>query len=251
MIYTSYFANKKIPSSFKKVSIARITPEWADIDFEYKSLAPSSELLMKYKNNKINEKKYEKIYKEQLNKLDPIKIKNDLEGMVLLCYEAGDDFCHRHILSEWLKENNIDSTELDTSKFKIKIVDTYSEQLCKENKGMIFVFGDNLESYGKGGQAVIRDCDNAFGIPTKRKPSMNEDAFFSDQDDEEKIVLKKLRELYKEMLKGKIIVFPKNGLGTGLAKMNEKSPKIFMMMNDIIEKHFLKHLVKKEEKTLF
>lgn len=37
---------------------------------------------------------------------------------------------------------------------------------------------------------------------------------------------------------GCIFVFPKNGLGTGLAKMDVKSPKLFKYMNKQLNKHF-------------
>lgn len=47
----------------------------------------------------------------------------------------------------------------------------YTIQLLNQNKHKIYVFGDNMKRYGKGGQAVIRDCPNSFGIPTKRYPS--------------------------------------------------------------------------------
>jgi len=105
------------------------------------------------------------------------------------------------------------------------------------HREMIFVFGDNLIGQGKGGQAIIRSEVNAFGIPTKRLPSMGNDAFFSDQADEREAVLSKLRELYKlSKDTGKEIVFPLDGLGTGLAEMHLRSPKLFKEMNDIIFK---------------
>ncbi len=104
------------------------------------------------------------------------------------------------------------------------------------NRNMIFVFGDNLIEAGKGGQAMIRDEINAFGVPTKRLPSMTEDSFFSDKEDEREVVLGKLRELYTLSKQGKIIVFPFDGLGTGLAEMHLRSPTLFKEMNDIIYK---------------
>ncbi len=97
---------------------------------------------------------------------------------------------------------------------------------------------------GKAGQASIRDTKNkdgktvAFGIPTKQLPSMNDNAFFSDTVDEAKAVMKSLRELYKLKQQGWNIVFPEDGLGTGLARMKEKSPKTFKEMNNIIKEHF-------------
>ena len=48
----------------------------------------------------------------------------------------------------------------------------YSARLCARLPRLTFVFGDNLLGFGKGGQAVIRNCPNAFGVPTKRKPAI-------------------------------------------------------------------------------
>lgn len=55
-----------------------------------------------------------------------------------------------------------------------------STQLVRAHPEKIYIYGDNLKAFGKGGQAVIRDEPNAFGIPTKRYPSWDEWAFFSD-----------------------------------------------------------------------
>ena len=127
----------------------------------------------------------------------------------------------------------------ENNNFKISFEKRFSIDLCNKNPDKIFVFGDNLIGKGKGGQAIIRDCPNAFGIPTKRLPSMDENSFFSDKEDEEKIVLSRLRELYKLMFSGKEIILPIDGLGTGLADMENKSPKIFKKMNETIKNHFL------------
>lgn len=52
----------------------------------------------------------------------------------------------------------------------------------RENKNLLFLFGDNLQGWGKRGQAIIRDEPNAFGIPTKKRPSTNSDAFLTDKE---------------------------------------------------------------------
>lgn len=72
----------------------------------------------------------------------------------------------------------------------------YTPELLRASPEKIFVFGDNMKRYGKGGQAVIRDEPNAFGVATKRHPSMYDWAFFSDKDDEFDCVLNDLRGLY-------------------------------------------------------
>jgi len=125
------------------------------------------------------------------------------------------------------------------TKIKSSLIKRYSIETVKKYPNKIFVFGDNLEGRGKAGQAIIRDQNNSFGIPTKRKPSMNEDSFFSDKNDEKEIVINKLKELYSIGLSKKEIVFPLDGLGTGLSKMETMSPNIFNLMNEYISKYFL------------
>ena len=58
-------------------------------------------------------------------------------------------------------------------KNRVEIQKIFSVEDCNNNPNKIYIFGDNLCGVGKGGQAIIRDCVNVFGIPTKRTPSMN------------------------------------------------------------------------------
>lgn len=112
-----------------------------------------------------------------------------------------------------------------------------SVDLCRTHPEKIFIYGDNLKGFGKGGQAIIRDEPNAFGIPTKRYPSWDDWAFFSDKEDEILAVKEALRKLYKNA-QNKVIVFAEDGVGTGRAKMTEKSPIAYNMMCDILWEHF-------------
>ena len=125
-------------------------------------------------------------------------------------------------------------------KNRVEIQKIFSVKDCNNNPNKIYIFGDNLCGIGKDGQAIIRDCSNAFGIPTKRAPSMNSNAFFSDQFDEYEAVKAKIEKLitldrYKTDI---TFVFPTAGLGTGLAKMNQTSPKLFEYMNKMLYKFF-------------
>ena len=58
----------------------------------------------------------------------------------------------------------------------------FSVDLVRKNPDKVFLFGDNLKGYGKGGQAIIRNESNAIGIPTKKAPSMDKTAFFTDAE---------------------------------------------------------------------
>lgn len=102
------------------------------------------------------------------------------------------------------------------------------EHLRKEPE-KLFVFGDNLERKGFGGQAKeMRGEPNAVGIPTKRKPTMNPDAFFNDSPEDYREwsnhSFKDLNKLWSHSLHGGTIVWPEAGIGTGRAKLKETSP---------------------------
>lgn len=123
---------------------------------------------------------------------------------------------------------------------RVRFEKNYSEELCRAHPDEIFVFGDNLIHAGQrkgAGQAEIRFEPNACGIPTKRLPSTKVEAYFSDQDDELKAVRDALANLYR-LAKTKRLVFPLDGIGTGRAKMSEKSPKAWAYLNKILEEHF-------------
>jgi len=117
----------------------------------------------------------------------------------------------------------------------VECVKRYTVEEVMKNPNKIYVFGDNLLGYGKGGQAIIRECPNVFGIPTKRKPSMENDAFFSDTQEEFNIVFYSLLELKDLIHKGYHIVFPCDGVGTGLAKLKEHAPRIHRQIQIFME----------------
>jgi len=134
-----------------------------------------------------------------------------------------------------LKPEN--SELIPTEREGVYLAEHYTPELVQSHPEAYFVFGDNLEGRGKGGQAIIRGY-NSIGVPTKRAPSMSEGSFFSDQQDEQQAIIRSLSEVGIKYKEGYSIVFPLDGLGTGRAKMEEKSPKLFEMMNEIIGKNF-------------
>lgn len=76
----------------------------------------------------------------------------------------------------------------------IEYTDNLTVELCRNNPAKIFVFGDNLAGTGMAGQH--RKQPNAFGIPTKRYPSMHDGSFFSDSECEKNHVLSSLRVVF-------------------------------------------------------
>jgi len=114
----------------------------------------------------------------------------------------------------------------------------FSVKQCNSNPMNLYIFGDNSLHYGKKGQAVIRDCDNSIGIPTKRKPNMSDDAFMRDEKKDYESVAKAIKELEERSTKYSNLVFPKNGIGTGLAMMDKTSPKLFKKLYEVLNTKF-------------
>jgi hypothetical protein len=108
-----------------------------------------------------------------------------------------------------------------------------SEELCQRCPDLTFVFGDNLRGIGKGGQAIIRDEPNAFGVPTKRKPSMTPGSFFDDGNPADlDAVLDALTVLWAKLKLGETIVIPvtadgKVSLGCERAELPSRAPLIY------------------------
>ena len=116
-LYTSYYANlKNIPEDIIPISIAGKCPDFYK-GLEYKKLAPKYWFFQQWKINHDNDFYIENFNKEVLNTLTPKKVVEDLmflsEGkdVVLLCYEKPEDFCHRHLVANWLNDNEIDCEE--------------------------------------------------------------------------------------------------------------------------------------------
>ena len=114
----------------------------------------------------------------------------------------------------------------------------YSVKQCRDNPRNLYIFGDNTFRKGKAGQAQIRDEVNSFGVCTKWAPNMSEGAFFKDFENCMKIVDRDLDELIKQKDKWDNIVFPYDGLGTGLSDMPNKAPLLYRIMKDKLYLHF-------------
>lgn len=95
----------------------------------------------------------------------------------------------------------------------------------RANPEMLFVFGDNLARTGYGGQARdMRGEPNAVGLPTKRSPHV----YLSDEDLDEvdHVTTADRARLIEWISKGGTVVWPADGIGTGLARLREAAPKI-------------------------
>ncbi|HMM78421.1 MAG TPA: hypothetical protein PKC65_00200 [Pyrinomonadaceae bacterium] len=115
------------------------------------------------------------------------------------------------------------------TKFKVERIRLITRDYVRANPDKIFLFGDNLEQRGFGGQAAaMRGEPNAVGIPTKKKPSMGPDAFFTDAEFEQnKAAIDRAFATIAITDSTRVIVIPSDGLGTGRAQMQKRAPKTF------------------------
>ena len=85
----------------------------ADAGFKGKfisELAPKRDFFKTYKNNigKIPEEEniryyIDNYYNQVLSKVNIEELLKDEKDPILLCYEKGQDFCHRHVLAEYIE----------------------------------------------------------------------------------------------------------------------------------------------------
>jgi hypothetical protein len=101
----------------------------------------------------------------------------------------------------------------------------------KTNLTTLFVFGDNMMQRGLGSQAKeMRGEPNAIGIPTKWSPGTNIHDYFINPDIQRADVRGRINSQFKKLEKhlknNGDIVFPKNGIGTGLSQLEQRAPKV-------------------------
>lgn len=106
-----------------------------------------------------------------------------------------------------------------------------SREMLREKPETMFVFGDNMEGRGMGGQAgAMRGEPNAIGVPTKWRPARRDVDYFSDADIKNRDVWHAIHEAFERtraaLQNGQDVVIPTDGLGTGLAELPIRAPKI-------------------------
>lgn len=116
-IYTSYFGQLKHlkENNIIPIAICRYIPKYYN-GLVYQKVAPSEDILNTCRGSHIEYK--QRFYNEILFKLDPIEVIKDIvelsgnKDCALLCYEIPSEFCHRHIVKEWLSKSlNINNIE--------------------------------------------------------------------------------------------------------------------------------------------
>lgn len=115
MIYTSYFAKYRGENG---ISIARSQPMKDGKPYydEMSNLKPPAWLLREYKMESLSVEEFEQHYHRLvLQGLNPHAYAHKLQGKVLLCWEKPGDFCHRHLVADWLRKAGYEVKEWDKS----------------------------------------------------------------------------------------------------------------------------------------
>lgn len=110
MIYTGYFAKVK---QYENAGLTTVSISGKAPDFykgpEYKALAPRWQMFNDWKKGKIDNFGYTELFNQHLETLDKESVRRALESfgenVILLCYEKPGDFCHRHLVADWLENN--------------------------------------------------------------------------------------------------------------------------------------------------
>ena len=110
MIYTSSYKNFN-SEKYETISISGDRGAKAYyVGSYYSKLMPKKSFWEVWEKNRgiyseeMNNKYYVlEYYRQVLKQLDPEEVYKELNNSVLLCYEEADEFCHRHIVAEWLQ----------------------------------------------------------------------------------------------------------------------------------------------------
>ena len=126
-IYTSYFGNLKNleKENIFPIGVCCYPPKWFKGP-NLASIGPTPDILEKCKSNHLE---YVKRYKNEIlsiqgnpqDFIDRVKFISDGKDVALCCFETPDQFCHRHLIAEWLNETlNLDVKEFEkTNEIKV------------------------------------------------------------------------------------------------------------------------------------
>lgn len=124
-MYTSYYNHPIIAEKLKKgatfIQVSRTCPpHFVGRTEKIVELAPPRWLLDNYKEGFFTNSQFEVIYNNVclfpnfeviINTLDTLLMNRDIEP-ILLCYESMPNFCHRHLISKFLKRRGVQIVEL-------------------------------------------------------------------------------------------------------------------------------------------
>lgn len=110
----------------------------------------------------------------------------------------------------------------------VKYIDLITRAMLQAEPEARFVFGDNRERWGLGGQAgAMRGEPNAIGVATLYAPG---DYYRPDDPLALCTVASDLYQVAMALAEGRTVHVPAGGLGTGLARLPEHSPALHRLI---------------------
>lgn len=111
---------------------------------------------------------------------------------------------------------------------RVIFIDWVTRAMAQSKPEARFVFGDNLERFGLGGQAAsMRGEPNAIGVATKRSPGARAPDYFADGEADALAAIDADIDLVAAALKdGRTVYVPFDGLGTGLSELPTRAPAL-------------------------
>src|SRR3990167_1001 len=113
-----------------------------------------------------------------------------------------------------------------------------TRQYVKAHPECTFIFGDNDQRMGLGGQAgEMRGESNCIGVRTKKAPNNLQNSYYSDDEIEDNLekINDDFAKIELELVAGKTVVFPEDGIGVGLAEMPTRCLATYMKLCSFIK----------------
>jgi len=110
----------------------------------------------------------------------------------------------------------------------VKYLAWVTRDMLRAEPDALFVFGDNCERVGMGGQAgAMRGEPNAIGIATLYAPG---DYYRDGERLALATVVEDLNRVSLALAQGYVVYAPADGLGTGLARLPENAPALHRLI---------------------
>lgn len=111
---------------------------------------------------------------------------------------------------------------------RIVFVDWITRNMVQSQPEARFVFGDNLERFGLGGQAAsMRGEPNTIGVATKRRPGASAADYFKDGErDALAAIDADIDRIVVALSENRTVFVPMDGLGTGLSELPTRAPDL-------------------------
>lgn len=116
----------------------------------------------------------------------------------------------------------------------MKIPRYVTKEFLRANPNVVFVFGDNLLRYGKGGAAKLRDEPNTYGFITKKAPNNKDESFYR-LEEYRTVFSDEMVKLFTEIQSNRDKIYLISKIGSGLANK-------YNIYGDLIEPTLIKVL---------